>query len=252
MRLIDVKTLELKEFFDDTPPYAILSHTWGNEEVTFQQYLLATGPDAERYFHIKRRVGFLKIIGACERALADGLQYLWCDTNCIDKSSSAELTEAINSMYAWYRDSVVCYAYLADISGGSETFAKSRWFKRGWTLQELLAPKKVVFFDAHWMAFGDRDNLSRSICEITRIHIGALQDHTTVPEYSIAQRMSWVADRVTSRQEDIAYSLLGIFDINMPLLYGEGNKAFLRLQQEIIKATDDQSILAWDLSLVAL
>ncbi|KAF2967668.1 hypothetical protein GQX73_g5901 [Xylaria multiplex] len=250
MRLIDIKTLQFKEFHHKFPPYAILSHTWGSEEVTYQEYLLATGPDASRHSHIKRKQGFLKILGACKRAERDGLGYLWCDTNCIDKSSSAELTEAINSMYAWYRDSTVCYALLMDVgindSRDPVTFAKSKWFTRGWTLQELLAPKKVVFFDGHWNILGDRARLAQIISEITRIHIGVLHDRNTVFEYSIAQRMSWAANRQTTRLEDIAYCLLGIFDINMPLLYGEGAKAFTRLQQEIIKVSDDQSILVWE------
>ncbi|RYC65165.1 hypothetical protein CHU98_g1035 [Xylaria longipes] len=257
MRLIDVQTLKLKEFFHGLPPYAILSHTWGGEEVTFQEYLAATGPDPKCHAHIMQKAGFSKIVGACKRAKADGLQYLWCDTNCIDKSSSAELSEAINSMYAWYRDSVVCYAYLADVDLGPIVrvgqglsvnpglFQDSRWFTRGWTLQELLAPKKVVFFDRRWRVFGDRKDLADHISRITRIHIGALHDRNTVPEYSIAQRMSWAAGRQTSRQEDVAYCLLGVFGIVMPLLYGEGNNAFIRLQHEVMKSSEDQSILAW-------
>ncbi|KAI1199292.1 HET-domain-containing protein [Nemania serpens] len=245
MRLINTQTQEITEFFHNIPPYAILSHTWEKEEVTFQEYILATGPEARRHTHIRQKAGFPKILGACQRARHDGLKYLWCDTNCIDKSSSAELSEAINSMYAWYRDSVVCYAFLADVDGRPGAFEKSRWFTRGWTLQELLAPKSVVFFDGRWRVLGDRKDLASAISKITRIHIGALHDRNTVPKCSIAQRMSWAADRQTSRQEDIAYSLLGIFDINMPLLYGEGNNAFIRLQQEIIRLSDDQSILCW-------
>ncbi|TGJ78993.1 hypothetical protein E0Z10_g9771 [Xylaria hypoxylon] len=245
MRLIDVNTLQLKEFHDKIPPYSVLSHTWEGEEITFQEYLIATGPDAKSHSHIKQKQGFSKIIGACNRARADKLGYLWCDTNCINKSSSAELSEAINSMYAWYRDSVVCYAYLADVGGNPNSFATSRWFTRGWTLQELLAPDKVIFFDRNWGVLGDRKDLADTICNVTRIHIGALHDQNTVSQYSIAQRMSWAADRRTSRQEDTAYCLLGIFNINMPLLYGEGQRAFLRFQQEIIKVSDDQSLFAW-------
>ncbi|KAI1749132.1 HET-domain-containing protein [Xylaria castorea] len=259
MRLIDVENLELKEFFNSVPPYAILSHTWGDEEVTFQEHLAVSGPDAKHHAHVARKAGYAKIVGVCKQAKIDGMQYLWCDTNCINKSSSAELSEAINSMYAWYRDSVVCYAYLADVDAGVQVwvgpsgsvdpvpFEKSRWFTRGWTLQELLAPKKVVFFDRMWKGLGDRKDLADRISKITRIHIGALYDRNTVPDYSTAQRMSWAADRQTSRQEDISYCLLGIFDVNMPLLYGEGHKAFVRLQQKIIKSTDDQSLFAWDL-----
>ncbi|KAH9909538.1 HET-domain-containing protein, partial [Xylariomycetidae sp. FL2044] len=195
-----------------------------------------------------RKAGYAKILGACRRARADGLTYVWCDTNCIDKRSSAELSEAINSMFAWYRDSAVCYAYLADVEAKrAGSLERSRWFTRGWTLQELLAPKQVVFFDLAWRYMGDRKELAGKISAITRIHIGALHDRSTIHDFSIAQRMSWAADRHTTREEDIAYCLLGIFDINMPLLYGEGLKAFRRLQEEIIKVSDDQSILAWEL-----
>ncbi|KAI1469623.1 HET-domain-containing protein [Daldinia caldariorum] len=244
IRLIDVNTLELKEFFSEkAPPYAILSHTWkGDTEVTFQEWQRAAVDDT-----IKSKEGYTKILGACRRARADGLQYLWCDTNCIDKSSSAELSEAINSMFAWYRDSIVCYAYLYNVQAGSGTFARSRWFTRGWTLQELLAPSKVLFFDQHWTVLGDRSGLARAVTNITKIHIGVLEDRSTIHDYSIAQRMSWAADRQTTRLEDIAYCLLGIFDINMPLLYGEGTKAFTRLQREIISMSNDQSILAWSM-----
>ncbi|KAI4863589.1 HET-domain-containing protein [Hypoxylon rubiginosum] len=243
MRLIDINTLELKQFFDPSkmPPYAILSHTWnGDQEVTYQEW------GCRNSSTVQRKDGYAKIMGACRRARADGLQYLWCDTNCIDKSSSAELTEAINSMFAWYRDSHICYAYLADVKN-TDTFANSRWLARGWTLQELLAPVIVVFFDCHWTVLGDRKGMASVLSSITRIHVGALRDRLTIRDYSIAQRMSWAAGRQTSREEDIAYCLLGIFDINMPLLYGEGQKAFSRLQQEIIKVSDDQSILAWEL-----
>ncbi|KAI1407213.1 HET-domain-containing protein [Hypoxylon sp. FL1857] len=242
MRLIDVNTLELKEFFGHaTPRYAILSHTWGDKEVTFQEW------ERRSDSAVRRKDGYAKIVGACRRAKADGLQYLWCDTNCIDKRSSAELSEAINSMFAWYRDSHVCYAYLADVQAKAGTFARSRWFTRGWTLQELLAPIRVVFFDYYWTILGDRSELASVISDITRIHIGTLQDRSTIHGYSIAQRMSWAAGRETTRSEDIAYCLLGIFSINMPLLYGEGSKAFIRLQQEIIKVSVDQTILAWDM-----
>ncbi|KAI1206813.1 HET-domain-containing protein [Annulohypoxylon truncatum] len=243
MRLINVKTLELGLFYgSQTPRYAILSHTWdGDNEVTFQEWERRTDSA------VRRKSGYAKIVGACRRAEADGLQYLWCDTNCIDKSSSAELSEAINSMFSWYHDSAVCYAYLADVQAKTGTLAKSRWFTRGWTLQELLAPSRVIFFDHCWTVLGDRSILAGVISDITRVHVGALENRETIRDYSIAQRMSWAADRQTSRSEDIAYCLLGIFDINMPLLYGEGSKAFTRLQLEIIKISDDQSILAWDL-----
>ncbi|KAI0017141.1 HET-domain-containing protein [Xylariomycetidae sp. FL0641] len=241
MRLINVKTLHLEEFFGPSfPPYAILSHAWGAEEVTFLEWLRL---DAA----VKAKAGYSKIVGACRQAQKDGLPYLWCDTNCIDKRSSAELSEAINSMFAWYRDSRVCYAYLVDVDAKKTgQFERSRWWSRGWTLQELLAPSTVVFFDGNWRLIGDRASLSDTISKITLIHVGVLRDRATIYDYSIAQRMSWAADRQTTRAEDQAYCLLGIFDINMPLLYGEGHKAFIRLQQEIVKVSDDQSVLAWN------
>ncbi|KAL7625908.1 hypothetical protein AAE478_005132 [Parahypoxylon ruwenzoriense] len=251
MRLIDVNTLKLKEFISasSAPPYAILSHTWeSDQEVTFQEWEQPRKQEQKRDSVVRHKTGFAKIIGACRRAKQDGLGFLWCDTNCIDKTSSAELSEAINSMFRWYRDSTVCYAYLADVKKGVEDlFAKSRWFTRGWTLQELLAPGTVMFFDGNWSALGDRKELAGMISDVTRIHIGVLKGRETIRDYSIAQRMSWAADRQTSREEDIAYCLLGIFDVNMPLLYGEGVEAFTRLQGEIIKVSADQSILAWDL-----
>ncbi|KAI0471468.1 heterokaryon incompatibility protein-domain-containing protein [Xylariaceae sp. FL0804] len=259
MRLIDVKTLKLKDFFGPCmPSYATLSHRWiPDEEVTFQDWELLekhreqspsetagrTSATAAKAAAIVNKAGYAKIKNACRRAQDDGLDYLWCDTNCIDKTSSTELSEAINSMYNWYYDSKVCYAYLADPG----SFAKSEWFRRGWTLQELLTPPNVHFFDHRWARLGDRRELSDRISKITRIHTGVLHDRTTTRNYSVAQRMSWAAGRKTTRSEDIAYCLLGIFEINMPLLYGEKENAFQRLQQDIIKVSRDQSIFAWDL-----
>ncbi|KAI0599254.1 HET-domain-containing protein [Biscogniauxia sp. FL1348] len=255
MRLINVHTHELREFFSAAaaPPYAILSHTWTSEEMTLQSWEATPRRPGLAHAH-QHKPGYRKILSACAQTRAAQDQdtktdWLWCDTNCIDKRSSAELSEAINSMFAWYRDAAVCYAYLDDVDAGSpEGFARSRWFTRGWTLQELLAPSKVLFFDRNWKFMGDRARLSRTISKVTRIHIGVLNDRTTIYDYSVAQRMSWAADRHTTREEDIAYCLLGIFDINMPLLYGEGLKAFQRLQHEIIKISNDQSILAWDMN----
>ena len=126
--------------------------------------------------------------------------------------------------------------------------AKSRWFTRGWTLQELLAPSHEVFFGTDWTFIGDRNAMSNWIADITSIHIGALKDRSMIPHYSIAQRMSWAATRQTTRSEDIAYCLLGIFGIHMPMLYGEGNAAFKRLQHEIMMLSDDHSIFAWNLA----
>lgn len=194
---------------------------------------------------------------ASRQSQSDGIGYVWIDTCCIDKSSSTELSESINSMYRWYQKSALCYAYLEDVTSISSMseihsenleFRCSRWFTRGWTLQELIAPGMVLFFGKNWTSLGDKLDLSSLITSITRIHEDVLQNPHTVSRMSVAKRMSWAASRETTRIEDVAYSLLGIFDVNMPLLYGEGEKAFMRLQEEILKKLDDQSLFAWNSS----
>ncbi|KAI1111663.1 hypothetical protein F5Y14DRAFT_424388 [Nemania sp. NC0429] len=252
---------QIHEFFGDhVPEYAILSHTWGEEEVTFQdmQHL-----DEQ----VKKRQGFQKIAYTCEQARRDGLSWAWVDTCCIDKTSSAELTEAINSMYAWYRDCAICYAYLVDVSHRDDPFAPdsafrtSRWFTRCWTLQELIAPRTVEFYDKEWASIetktptqstrysGDekkpQERLAKLLRDITGIPEDCLVEHHSPSMYSVARRMSWASKRNCTRVEDAAYSLMGIFDVNMPLLYGEGTKAFIRLQEEIFKEIDDHSLFAW-------
>ena len=247
MRLLHTTTIELSSFDDDDsiPPYAILSHTWGNAEISFHDLL--------NYAESKQRKleGYQKIRSCCAIAAAAGHEYVWIDTCCIDKTSSAELTEAINSMYRWYQEAHVCYAYLADFRIGDhgltgtmkeEAFRKSRWFTRGWTLQELLAPDDVVFYDKNWREFGSKSSLIAQISLATGIQRHHIYD---VNEASAAQKMSWASKRQTRRVEDMAYSLMGIFDVNMPLLYGEGKKAFIRLQHEIVKISNDESLFAW-------
>ncbi|KAK4464944.1 hypothetical protein QBC42DRAFT_262208 [Cladorrhinum samala] len=197
----------------------------------------------------RSKKGFAKIQRTCAQAISQGLEWAWVDTCCIDKSSSAELSEAINSMFRWYRDSSVCYAYLSDVEyysqGHPPKLEKSRWFTRGWTLQELIAPRRVHFFCKTWGFLGSRDALREEITKITGIPSGLLEGSSRVNSFSVAQRMSWASKRQTTREEDMAYCLLGLFDIHMPLLYGEGTKAFARLQEEIIKQIDDQSLFAW-------
>jgi hypothetical protein len=162
---------------------------------------------------------------------------------CIDKTSTAELSEAINSMFRWYREARVCYAYLTDVQEATQ-LADSRWFTRGWTLQELVAPSTVWFYTRNWQYLGSKVELQQEIQRITDIETKVLTDGV-LETVGIARRMSWAAKRQTTRIEDLAYSLMGIFDINMPLLYGEGKKAFTRLQEEIMKTSDDQSLFAW-------
>lgn len=249
MRLINARSLKIEEFGSrDLPKYAILSHTWGDCEPTFAEWRsLAT----RRWKASK--AGFAKVLATCKQARRDDLSHVWVDTVCIDKTSSAELSEAINSMFAWYQRADVCYVYLTDIPSQPpcgtdllELIGSSRWFSRGWTLQELIAPDHLVFYSQSWTHLGTKKALSSFLSTISGIDLLCILKERTLRTYSIAQRMSWVADRVTTRPEDIAYCMLGIFGINMPLLYGEGEKAFVRLQEEIIRQYDDHSILAFD------
>ncbi|PGG96639.1 hypothetical protein AJ79_09512 [Helicocarpus griseus UAMH5409] len=241
MRLINTKTLQLEEFPDDCiPPYAILSHRWQEEEVTFRDMETAIA---------SAKKGYTKLSSSCAQAAKDGLGYVWVDTCCIDKSSSAELSESINCMYEWYRCAAVCYGYLYDVDelsvGEGSSFRSSVWFTRGWTLQELIAPSKMEFFNAEWHCLGSKVGLKDAITAITGVPEPVLTGELAPQEFSIAQRMSWASGRTTAKVEDIAYSLLGLFSINMPMLYGEREKAFIRLQEEIMKQSDDHTIFAW-------
>lgn len=216
------------------PEYAILSHRWRADEVTFLDM-----PSR----HVRQKKGFAKIAASCKIALAQDISYVWIDTCCIDKSSSAELSEAINSMYRWYSQAIACYAYLDDVSS-MDDFDKSEWFTRGWTLQELIAPRTVILYNNMWQLIGTKESLRRRIAAITGIDREVLKG-VHPASCTAAQRMAWAAGRTTTRIEDTAYSLMGLFGVNMPLLYGEGEKAFVRLQEEIIKHSDDHSIFAW-------
>jgi Heterokaryon incompatibility protein (HET) len=233
-------TLSLTKFIGDKiPRYAVLSHTWEaeNQEVTFKD--ITDGS-------VSSKAGYRKIHFCGEQANRDGLQYFWVDSCCIDKSSSADLAEAINSMFRWYENAAQCYVYLSDVSTSDidqyaqssqlpyeSAFRQSRWFTRGWTLQELLAPSLVEFFSHDGKRLGDKKLLEVQIHEITGIAVQALRG-SPLSQFSVAERMSWAAKRKTTIAEDKAYCLLGIFDIYLPLIYGEGMKnAFIRLQDEI-------------------
>ena len=327
MRLLDAWTLiydgeaELVEFVDERslPPYAILSHTWADEEVFFHD--IAFGPDHEivpskasqRAQHRRSRTqsepsrplephvkaGWNKVLNTCLQACRDGFEYVWIDTCCIDKSSSAELSEAINSMYRWYEMAEVCYVHLdgcalcpavaaglvstklevlakkrrdkavnrRDLKGSGTDFEiardaltldhctrnrlrRCRWFTRGWTLQELLAPPETQFFDQDWRFIARSRHIIPTLHSITQIPSTVLRREPSRPlnSFSIAQRMYWASKRSTTRIEDRAYCLLGLFDVSMPLLYGEGRRAFKRFQEEIAKVSSDHSIYAWEVS----
>lgn len=170
MRLLNVKTWKLQVFPNDRklPRYGILSHTWGAHEVTLQEFELLD----------KGNPSLSKIRRCSEQALKHGYAYIWVDTCCIDKTSSAELSEAINSMFRWYNQSEICYAYLVDVKGGANTkeFGQSRWFTRGWTLQELLAPRRVQFYNTSWDFIGDSGRLSTIIASVAGIRSSYLQN----------------------------------------------------------------------------
>lgn len=274
------------------PPYAILSHTWdGDNEVTYRDYLnFLAGQDKQpqkNWTKVERSIEVT--LNSKER-----LKYIWIDTCCIDKTDALELSEAINSMFKWYARAEVCYAQIADFesefvatnqtSGYGSNNSRAveqyqsyemppipanpqlteraknglkgcRWFTRGWTLQELIAPPTLEFFDSNWIYFGNRDELGDLLTGITKIDRRIFESHgnphkerdivSILSKMTIAKKMSWAQNRQTAKTEDIAYSLLGIFGVTMPMTYGEENEAFIRLQKEIIAQYNDLSIFAW-------
>ncbi|KAI4925596.1 hypothetical protein J4E85_007475 [Alternaria conjuncta] len=230
---------KLVSFNDESlPPYAILSHTWiDDQEVTYKELVEGAGQE---------KSGYDKIRFCGKQAAADGLQYFWVDTCCIDKSAGVELSTAINSMFRWYQRASKCYVYLTDVVvpeevtdakafpiTWAEAFRRSRWFTRGWTLQELLAPPCVEFFSKNGKRLGSRISLEQEIHKITKIATEALRGKS-LAEFSIVERTSWASQRTTTLKEDRVYCLLGIFGVFLPLIYGEGEKyATLRLREEI-------------------
>ncbi|KAK5635197.1 hypothetical protein RRF57_010909 [Xylaria bambusicola] len=246
MRLINSQTIKFHEFeqsSSEVPPYAILSHTWGDEEVTFRDM------NSEPMVAVTQKKGYAKIMETCRLAHEQNLKYVWIDTCCIDKSSSAELSESINSMFKWYEHAAVCYVFLSDFNPDKMELGDCRWWTRGWTLQELLAPETLIFYDAAWNPVGTNGSLITEISKITRIeevYFQHIQRKYMIFQCPVSKRMEWASCRQTTRTEDQAYCLLGIFGINMPLLYGEGHMAFRRLQEEIIKRNSDMTIFFWD------
>ena len=253
---VDRRTKVLEFGDDEATEYAILSHRWIGQEVDYNEVVKLAKMDEEVRSEIRQRDGYQKILQSCEQAKKDGYKWLWVDTCCIDKRSSAELSEAINSMYRWYENSKICYAYLHDLPGPSfpiatdyERYPKSNgwpeWFSRGWTLQEMIAPRNVQFFNKDWHPIGHKRTLAPTLQTITQVPQHILEEGLSSHRPCVAQIISWAANRTTTRVEDKAYSLMGLLDVNMPMLYGEGKKAFHRLQLEIIRTSNDQSIFAW-------
>lgn len=247
MRLLNTESLKLSGPYvpSTVPDYAILSHRWNNKEITFPDIRNSLISPIRSQTSTDKAIK--KIQGVCELAKNNGYMWIWIDSCCIDKSSSAELQEAINSMWRYYAESNVCYVYLEDVAdwkaGWGADFAASSWFTRGWTLQELIAPRHVEFYTENWAAVGTKLERFEEISEITSIDQEVLLGLQDAEKFSAAERLSWASHRNVTREEDEAYSLLGLFGISLALLYGEGReKAFVRLQEAIYNSTADHSI----------
>lgn len=283
MRLLDVATaeiwkksdLEKKNLLKQHGTYAIVSHRWTDSEITFEKFETLDGElsselsreerrdlrekelgNPEKFDHISQR-GLAKIARACSLARKDGIPYIWIDTCCINKgpgSNSSEVSQDINSMFRYYKEAQVCYTFLLDVSDNESerhydgdnkvrAFKQSEWFTRGWTLQELLAPRELRFFDYCWRPIKTKKDRSAEIHEASRIDPRYLNGDFTGA--CIAVKMSWISGRTTSIRDDMAYCLLGIFGISMNAIYGEEEAAFLRLEEELVKKFKDESIFAW-------
>lgn len=222
---------------NNLPAYAILSHTWHEDhslEICFEELQAGRGA---------AKPGYKKIQFCAQQAQRDQLCYFWVDTCCIDRSNDAELSESINSMFHWYQQATRCYVYLSDVStqdassahGWEACFRQSRWFKRGWTLQELIAPKKVIFYASNGDRLGDKSSLQEIICNVTEIAKDALHGGC-LTEFSFEEKRRWMRGRSTKKEEDVVYSMLGLFGVSMPIAYGEGpDEALRRLRREVDK-----------------
>jgi hypothetical protein len=240
-------------------PYVIISHRWFDDELDYDD--MSDFANNEHRLSEKKAASIKKVKGSCEmtkiwsrrhnanKSITVPIKHVWLDTVCINKKNPAELSESLNSMYRWYEEAAVCFVYLHDYKHGEGPLSASSWFTRGWTLQELVAPSAVEFYDRNWKYVGDRESLKDQISQITRTASDILsrtQSKKSVRDTSISHRMSWFAGRITEKGEDNAYSLMGLFDVYMPTIYGEGKeRAFRRLQEEIMKYSDDQTLFAW-------
>ncbi|XPT00388.1 hypothetical protein M3J09_009542 [Ascochyta lentis] len=264
MNLLKTDTYEVVRASGSTPRYAILSHRWESEEITFD-IMKTIKPSAMRSpsfssIPASLRASAAKIRGACAIAQQQGFGHIWIDTCCIDKTKSEELRYALNMMFKWYQNAAVCYTYFNDItfSAPNERMfmsdrndrrgQASEWFERGWTLQELLAPREMQFYDKRWKFMGTRGELAKLVGRVSGISPEYLNRTRDLNDASCAMKMSWMAGRVTQKVEDVAYSLIGLFDIHLDPIYGEGTRSFIRLQEAIMTEFGrfDESLFAWE------
>ncbi|KAI5989363.1 hypothetical protein EDD15DRAFT_1321540 [Pisolithus albus] len=226
--------------------FVTFSHRWGEGEPLLRDV------KGHSIYGMPTEGGFGKLQAFCLRACEQGYLWAWSDTCCIDKDSSAELQEAIGSMFGWYRRSALTIVYLSDIPN-TRSFGASEWFRRGWTLQELLAPQTILFYTQDWSLYknhvGSNHKVNANVIEELERATGI--DPRFLIEFSpgmddARSRLQWASRRHTTRPEDIAYSLFGIFDLHLPVLYGESaEKALGRLLVEIISQSGDISVLDW-------
>lgn len=265
MRLLNTTNLEFQsgehtKFCQEG--YAVLSHRWFPHEVTLAQF----GSHVEE---LRSGSSVLspqldKIRGACLTARNKGIKWVWIDSCCIDKRDLVETTESINAMYRWYRDSTLCIVYLYDVKKNAAISIKnshifdrlgqdnpSEWFSRGWTLQELLAPHHMEFYDKEWTYIGSKNRMKASISSITGIDESYLTGESDFKKACIAQKMSWMVGRATTKEEDIAYCMIGLFGITLAPIYGEGMRAFTRLQETLMSSRFmDETLFAWKMPTV--
>lgn len=228
--------------------YAVLSHVWQDVEQSYAEIVALE----QNLAPINDPRLSIKVRKCCRLARAHGFPWFWVDAPCIDQTNSAELSEAISSMYEWYAQASICFAHLPDVPSDDlirapgSAFRKSVYFRRAWTLQELIAPRRVVFLSADWTVLGDKQELADLLEEITGIDRDVLTFRRPLSDVSVADRLSWASHRNARRPEDVAYCLMGLFGIHMAPLYGEGGyKAFIRLQVNIMLEVCDHTLLAW-------
>lgn len=258
MRLLNTKTYQFHDTEDpvvlSSPEYAVLSHRWQAPEIKLQTFNADDLHNTTSGTSLQTpQLNKIRQVCAKARSRNPPLDWVWIDSCCIDKTNAVEESRSINSMFEWYRRAALCIVYLYDVDKGApfesqspdRRHKKSEWFTRGWTLQELLAPRQMEFYDRDWRFMGTKNSLAGTLAYLTGIGKEYLLGEKSIMTASVAERMSWMAGRSTTLVEDVAYSMLGIFNVNMAPLYGEGVKAFIRLQKTLMEDSTDESLFAW-------